>query len=408
MSMNQHLNGLNGSAPARRRSPIAAVRLLAGAGLLIMAGCRPQGAPPPQMAPEVAFVSVRPERVALTAELPGRTSAFRVADIRPQVNGIIQRRLFEEGAEVEAGQVLYQIDPAMYEAALQSAQAALARAEAAAQAVKLRAERYGQLIGEKAISRQDYDDAVAGVRQAEAEVMYARAAVETARIHLEYTRVTAPIGGRIGKSSVTDGALVTAFQPLALATIQQLDPMYVDVPQSATERLRLEQLFQNGQLNPDATARDAVRLILADGRPYPQDGRLQFQDVSVDPATGTVNLRAVFPNPERALLPGMFVRATLTEAVSDQALLVPQPSVQRTPKGEPYVLLVGDDEKVQMRPITAGRTIGNQWLVLSGLNPGDRVIVEGMQRARPGAPVKAVPLDAAPAPAAPAVPAARE
>lgn len=267
MSMNQHLNGLNGSAPARRRSPIAAVRLLAGAGLLIMAGCRPQGAPPPQMAPEVAFVSVRPERVALTAELPGRTSAFRVADIRPQVNGIIQRRLFEEGAEVEAGQVLYQIDPAMYEAALQSAQAALARAEAAAQAVKLRAERYGQLIGEKAISRQDYDDAVAGVRQAEAEVMYARAAVETARIHLEYTRVTAPIGGRIGKSSVTDGALVTAFQPLALATIQQLDPMYVDVPQSATERLRLEQLFQNGQLNPDATARDAVRLILAHSRP---------------------------------------------------------------------------------------------------------------------------------------------
>lgn len=372
----------------------AAVALLAAAGVLMSNGCKPQGGPPPSTIPEVAFVSVRPEHVKLTTELPGRTSAFLIADIRPQVNGLIQRRLFEEGAEVEADQVLYQIDPATYEAALHSAEAALARAEAAAHAVKLRAERYGQLIEERAISRQDYDDALAGVRQAEAEVMYARAAVETARIHLDYTQVTAPIGGRIGRSSVTDGALVTAFQPVALATIQQLDPMYVDVPQSTTDRIR----------NRDASGQDTVKLVLADGRPYPLDGRLQFQDVSVDPATGTVNLRAVFPNPDRVLLPGMFVRAIITEEVDAQAILVPQTSVQRTPKGEAYVLLVSAEDKVEIRPIVTDRTVGNRWRVTSGLQPGDRVIVEGLQRARPGVSVKAVPLDGPPAAAAPAGP----
>ncbi|MBP7274737.1 MAG: efflux RND transporter periplasmic adaptor subunit [Kiritimatiellae bacterium] len=366
--------------------------VLAAAGAVMLSSCKPQGGPPPAMTPEVAFIAVQPEPVTLTTELPGRTSAFLVADIRPQVNGIIEKRLFEEGAEVDAGQVLYQIDPATYEAALGSAEAALARAEAAAQAVKLRAERYGQLIEEKAISRQDYDDALAGVQQANAEVMYARAAVQTARIHLDYTKVTAPIGGRIGRSSVTDGALVTAFQPMALATIQQLDPMYVDVPQPTAERIR----------KPDGPGREVVKLILADGRPYPLEGQLQFQDVSVDPSTGTVNLRAVFPNPDRVLLPGMFVRAIITDEADAQAILVPQTCVQRTPKGDAYVLVVNAEERVQIQPVVIDRTVGNQWRVTSGLQPGDRVVVGGLQRPRPGVPVKAAPLNGPPAADAPA------
>jgi len=361
---------------------------------LLLAGCGKPKGPPQGQVPEVAVIIVQPERVSITAELAGRASAFLVAEVRPQVSGIIQKRLFNEGGDVKAGDLLYQIDPAFYEAAYAGAKATLARAEANLLPVRLKAERYKDLVAIEAVSRQNYDDIAAALKQSEAELEIARAAMETARINLAYTGITAPISGRIGKSSVTIGALATAYQPMALATIQQLDPVYVDVPQSTAELLRLRQRMADGRLTHDGKNQKKVKLIMEDGTPYSLEGTLQFQDVTVDPTTGSVILRAVFPNPESVLLPGMFVRAAITEGVQEQAILVPQQGVARTSKGEATVLVVDAEDKVQQRILALDRAIGDKWLVSSGLNPGDRVIVEGVQKVRPGVSVKAVLFDA--------------
>jgi len=386
----------------RRRTGIIAIFGML-AGLLGLAGCSNSDAVPkkPGMPPEVGIIVIKPQKVTLTTELPGRTSAYLVAEVRPQVGGIIQKRLFTEGGYVKAGDVLYQIEPASYQAAYNSAKAALARVEANLIPARLKAERYQELVKINAVSQQDCDDAVAALKLAEADVEAGRSALETARINLAYTKVTAPISGRIGRSSVTGGALVTASQPVALATIQQLSTMYVDVTQSSTELLRLRHSFASGLLKRDQAGRAKVRLILEDGSEYPLTGTLKFSEATVDPSTGSVTMRAVFPNPEQILLPGMFVRAVLEEAVSEDAILVPQRGVTRNPAGNAMVMVVGNDDKVEARVIKVVRTVGDNWLVGDGINPGDRVILEGLQKARPGTTVKAVPFgsntEAAPA-----------
>jgi membrane fusion protein (multidrug efflux system) len=336
-------------------------------------------------------VQARP--AAITVELPGRTSPYMVADVRPQINGIILKRFFEEGGDVKADAVLYQIDPAMYQAALDSAQAELAKAEAHLRPLLTRAERYKELVAIKAVSQQDYDDIKSNCEQAKADIEVCKAAVETRRINLEYTRIKAPAAGRIGRSLVTVGALVTANQPATLATIQQLDPIYVDVPQSTAELLRLKRRLGEGSINHDTANQNRVKLILEDGREYPAEGALQFRDVSVDPTTGSVIIRMVFPNPDGVLLPGMFVRAVVKEGVSEKAILIPQQAVSRDPKGNPTALTVNASGKVEQRMLTLDRAIGDQWLVSTGLAVGDRLIVEGMQKVRPGAEVKAASME---------------
>jgi membrane fusion protein (multidrug efflux system) len=369
------------------------VMLAALLGGFLLGGCDGRSqAPPPPAAPEVATVTASTQRVVLTTELPGRTSAYRVAEIRPQVNGLILKRLFTEGADVKAGEVLYQIDPAPFQAALRNAEAALVRAQASLPALQSRADRFKEALVDKAVSRQDYDDASSALRQAEADVQYWTATVETARINLAYAHIVSPISGRIGRSSVTDGAIVTAYQPVPLATIQQLDPIYVDVPQSTRDLLRLRDRLKAKSLNRDGTDQNEVQLILEDGVPYPLKGTLQFRDVSVDPTTGSVIVRAVFPNPDGVLLPGMFVRGVAKEGVNEQAILIPQQAVSRDPKGNPVALVVDDTSKVGQRMLSLDRAIGDRWLVSAGLSPGDRVIVEGSQKVRPGATVKAVPF----------------
>lgn len=372
---------------------LAVIGMLAGS--LVAAGCGKQNAAAgkaPAMVPEVGVIVVQPQRVALTTELAGRTSAHLVAEVRPQVGGIIQNRLFTEGADVKAGEVLYQIDPASYQAACNSAKAALAKAEANLVPARLKAERYQELVTINAVSQQDYDDASAALKQAEADVEAGKAALETARINLAYTKVTAPISGRIGRSSVTNGALVTASQPAALATIQQLSSMYVDVTQSSAELLRLKQNLASGLLKSNGPAQARVKLLLEDGSPYPLPGTLKFSEVTVDQSTGSITLRAIFPNPKQTLLPGMFVRAILEEGISEQAILVPQRGVTRNPAGNAMVMVVGAEEKVEPRIIKVVRTVGDSWLVSEGLKAGDRVILEGLQKARPGTPVRAVPF----------------
>jgi len=334
---------------------------------------------PREMTPEVAVVTTEFETVVMTTELPGRTSAWLVAEVRPQISGIIQKRLFQEGAAVQEGQALFQIDPALFEAAL-------ARAEANLTTLELKAGRLRELLEDKAVSQQDYDDVTAALKQARAEA-------QTARINLKYTTITAPISGRIGKSGVTVGALVTAHQPAALATIQQLDPMYVDVTQSTADIQRLRRLFQSGELNPNNAGQKKVRLFIDDGTEYAVKGTLQFRDVSVDPSTGSVILRIVFPNPREILLPGMFVRAILQEGINDRAIVIPQQAVSRNPKGDPYVLIVDEQNKAQIRQITLDREIGSSWLVSSGLSPGEKIIVEGMLRVTPGIEVRTVPFE---------------
>lgn len=348
-----------------------------------------QQAPPP---PEVATINVTQQQVTLTTELPGRTSPYLIAEIRPQVSGLIQKRLFEEGSDVKAGDVLYQIDAAPFQVALDNAQAALIRAEANLPALQVRADRFKELLVDRAVSQQSYDDAAAALKQAQADIQFYKTTVETARINLNYTRITSPISGRIGKSSVTDGAIVTAYQAIPLAVVQQLDPIYVDVPQSTTEMLRLRQRLEQGELTHGKTNMKAVQLIMEDGSTYPQEGTLQFRDVSVDPTTGSVMLRMVFPNPNKVLLPSMFVRTIVKEGVDDKAILVPQQAVSRDPKGNPLILIVDAEGKVQQRMITLDRAIDDKWLVTSCLAVGDRIIVEGTQRVRPGSPVKAVPF----------------
>ena len=359
---------------------------------LISGGCDRQKAQSPPPIAEVSVVTLKLQRVMLTTELPGRTSAYLIAEVRPQVGGIIQKRLFTEGSDVKEGEVLYQIDPAVYQATYNSAKAALAKAEANLIPIRLKAGRYAELVKINAVSQQDYDDASAALKQAEADVEAGKAAVETARINLAYTRVTAPISGRIGRSSVTNGALVTASQPAALATIQQLSPIYVDVTQSSAELLRLQQNLASGLLKSNSSAQARVRLLLEDGSPYPLPGTLKFSEVTVDQSTGSITLRAIFPNPKHTLLPGMFVRAILEEGVNEHAILVPQQGVTRNPAGNAMVMVVGSEEKVEPRVIKVVRTVGDNWLVSEGLKAGDRVILEGLQKARPGMPVKAVPF----------------
>jgi membrane fusion protein (multidrug efflux system) len=373
------------------------VALTALASLLLVGGCQngPGRQTAPVPVPEVATVKVSMESVALNTELPGRTSAYLNAEIRPQVNGIIQKRLFTEGSNVRAGQVLYQIDPAPFQANLDNAKAAVAKAEANLAAIRSRAERFKELLPEKAVSQQDYDDAAAALKQTEADIEYWKAMVQTARINLGYTRITAPISGRIGKSSVTEGALVTAQQPTPLSTIQQLDTVYVDVPQSTTELLRLKRSLEGGRLNQGGANQKKVKLFLEDGSEYPLAGTLQFRDVTVDPTTASVILRVVFPNPKGVLLPGMFVRALVREGIKEKAILIPQQAVSRDPKGNPLALVVDARDKVSQRMLTLDRAIGDKWLVNTGLESGDRVIVEGMQKVRPGASVKVVPFEAA-------------
>jgi len=361
-------------------------------GVFLLPGCNRRQQDPPRPVPRVSTVTVHTQKVTLTTVLPGRTSAFRVAEIRPQISGLILKRLFTEGTDVKEGQVLYQIDPAPFQAALDNAKAALAKAEASLPAIKLRAERYRQLLADKAVSQQNYDDAESALKQVQAEIEYWKAQVETARINLGYTSITAPISGRIGRSSVTEGAIVTAYQPVPLATIQQLDPIYVDVPQSTAELLRLKRRLERGTLHQDRAKQKKVKLIMEDGTEYPLEGAFSFRDVSVDPTTGSVILRMVFPNPKSVLLPKMFVRAIITEGIKRDAILVPQQAVNRTPKGLPYVLIVGKEGKVERKMLELDRAIGNKWLVVSGLNPGDQVIVEGLQFVRPGMPVKATPF----------------
>lgn len=368
----------------------ATVILIAGL-LLSSCGDRKSGGPPPP--PEVAVVTIQTKPVATTTELAGRTSAYLIAEVRPQVVGIILKRHFTEGANVQAGQVLFQIDPAIYQAALDNAKASLARSEAYLSTIQLKASRLKELLAEKAVSQQDYDDAAAAWKQTQADIQYGKATVELARINLKHTTITAPISGRIGRSSVTEGALVTAHQPFPMATIQQLDPMFVDVTQSSAEILRLRRLLQEGRLDYSGKNLQGVKLFLEDGTEYSLKGTLQFQDVTVDPTTGSVILRMVFPNPRGVLLPGMFVRTVIQEGLRKNAILIPQQAVSRDPKGNPLTLIVDAKGVVQQRPLVLDRAIGDAWLVSSGLAPGERVIVEGMLKVKPGIPVKAVPFD---------------
>ncbi len=341
--------------------------------------------------PEVSVITIQSQKVELTTELSGRVAASLTAEVRPQVNGIVLKRLFTEGADVKEGDVLYQIDPATYQAVLDGAQAALASAEANLAPVKLKAERYEELKESEAVSVQDYDEAIAALKLAEAEILSAKAALESARINLAYTKVTAPISGRIGRSAVTTGALVTANQAAPLATIVKLDPVYVDVTQSSTDMLRLRKALDSGLLSSGAKQAE-VTLTLDDQSQYPQNGVLKFSEAFVDEATGTVTLRTQFPNPKLTLLPGMFVRARLTDGVRDNAILVPQRGVSRNPAGDATVMTVSDQNIAEMKVIKADRTVGSSWLVNEGLKPGDKVILEGLQKARPGTPVKEVPF----------------
>ena len=397
----------------RRQTTIILAVVAAMIGLFGFWGCKDrhgrQGAPAgTQPIPEVAVMTVEPQQIVLTTELPGRTATYRIAEIRPQVNGLIQKRLFEEGAYVKVGDVLYQIDPAPLQAALDSAKAALRRSEANLPAIKAREERFKKLLAEKVVSQQDYDDVAAALRQYEADTQYWQSMRKGTQINMEYTKVRAPISGRIGRSSVTEGAIVTAYQPVSLATIQQLDPIYVDLQQSTTELLRLQRRIGEGQLNKDGSSQQKVKLIMPDGAQYPLEGTLQFRDVTVAPGTDSVTLRVVFPNPEGVLLPGMFVRALVIEGVNEQAILIPQQAVSRDPKGNPVALIVDAEDHVQPRPLTMDRAIGDQWLVTGGIKQGDRVIVEGILKVRPGAKVKvASPTAAKPVNGAPTTPQAK-
>ncbi|ROR06903.1 efflux RND transporter periplasmic adaptor subunit [Erwinia sp. JUb26] len=370
----------------RGLTPLAAVLMLSGS--LVLAGCdnKEQQQAGQQQAPEVGIVTLKSAPLKITTDLPGRTSSFRIAEVRPQVSGIILKRNFVEGSDIKAGESLYQIDPATYKAAWDSAKGDLAQAQANAQIASLTVKRYKPLLGTKYISQQDYDQAVATQSQTAAAVQAAQAAVESARINLAYTKVTSPISGRIGKSSVTEGALVTSGQTTALATVQQLDPIYVDVTQSSEDFIRLRNELNAGTLQ-QTDGKAEVKLLMQNGSEYAQKGTLEFSDVTVDETTGSITLRAVFPNQDHSLLPGMFVRARLDEGTNPNALLVPQQGVTRTPTGQATAMVVGADNKVEVRNLTADQAIGDKWLVTGGLKEGDKVIITGLQRVKPGAAV---------------------
>jgi membrane fusion protein, multidrug efflux system len=340
--------------------------------------------PPPSLPPKVGVVTLRPRSVTVTTDLPGRTVAYRIAEVRPQVSGVILRRLFTEGGEVKAGQQLYQIDPAPFQASLESAQASLAHAQAAVTAAKLLAQRYEPLAEAHAVSEQDYANSVAADAQAAADVASAKAALDTARINLAYTRVLSPIAGRTGRSSVTEGALVDANQAAALVVVQQLDPIYVDVTQASTLLLRLRRALASGQLRRIGDTQAQTTLTLEDDTPYDQTGKLQFAEVTVQPTTGSVTLRAVFPNPQEVLLPGMFVHERIEDGVNETGLLIPQRAVTHDQRGDATTIVVGPDDTISMHVIKTERAIGDQWLVTDGVTAGDRVVVEGLQRIPPG------------------------
>ncbi|AVF35551.1 efflux RND transporter periplasmic adaptor subunit [Rahnella sikkimica] len=375
----------------RGLTPLAVVLMLSGS--LALTGCNDkdaqQGAP---QAPQVGVVTLKTEPLNVTTELPGRTASFRIAEVRPQVGGIILKRNFVEGSEIKAGTSLYQIDPATYQAAYDSAKGDLVKAQANAQISRLTVTRYKPLLGTNYISKQDYDTAVATAAQADAAVVSAKAAVETARINLAYTKVTSPISGRIGISSVTEGALVSTGQTTAMATVQQLDPIYVDVTQSSNDFLRLKEELADGSLK-QVNGKAQVKLLLDNGKEYSQAGTLEFSDVTVDETTGSITLRAIFPNPQGSLLPGMFVRARLDEGVNNNALLVPQQGITRNPRGDATAMIVGADNKVELRTVTTTQAIGDKWVVTDGLKSGDKIIVTGLQKIKPGVPVTAQEVD---------------
>ncbi|MCE0814825.1 efflux RND transporter periplasmic adaptor subunit [Buttiauxella sp. S04-F03] len=356
-----------------------------------LTGCNDKGDEKAAMpTPQVNVFTVKAAPLAVTTELPGRTDAFRVAEVRPQVSGIILKRNFVEGSDIVAGNSLYQIDSATYQAAWNSAQGSLAKAKAAANIAHLTVKRYVPLLGTNYISKQEYDQAVANAQQADAEVKAAQAEVENARINLAYTKVTSPIDGRIGKSNVTEGALVTNGQASSLATVQQLDPIYVDVTQSSTDFMQLKQAVEKGSLQK-ANGKTTVQLLMEDGQPYPLNGDLEFSDVTVDQTTGSITLRAVFPNPQHQLLPGMYVRAKIDEGIQPEAILVPQQGVTRNPRGDATVMVVDENNKAVVREVVAPQAIGDKWLVTKGVKPGDKIIVSGLQRVRPGVAVQIVP-----------------
>ena len=370
--------------------------------LIALTGCdgKPSGAanaaPAPPPPAQVTVVTLRHQAAPVTTVLPGRTTAFRVAEVRPQVGGVLRERLFTEGEEASAGEPLFRIDPAPFQAALETAEASLARAEASAHSAELTVNRYRPLVRARAVSQQDLDLAEAALRQAQADVASAQAAVDTARINLGYTVVNSPIAGRTGRSSVTVGALVTASQSAPLVTVTQLDPIHVDMTQPSAALLRQRRDVADGVLRRDAADRAAAVLILEDGTEYARRGEIQFSEVIVDQGTGSVTLRAVFPNPDGLLMPGMFVRARVEEGTIDQALLVPQQAVMRTPRGEPMAYVVNGEGVVEQRVLKTSRAIGTDWLVTDGLAAGDRVVTEGVLRIRPGARVEASEAPARP------------
>ncbi|KKK53199.1 hypothetical protein LCGC14_3097180, partial [marine sediment metagenome] len=334
----------------------------------------------------VGVITLKSQSLTLTKELPGRVTASQVAEIRPQVNGIIQSRLFTQGAEVKKGQALYQIDPATFEAQVATSRAAITKAQASIANAKAKSERYSELLAIKAVSQQDYDEADANYKGAQADLLTAQAQLKTAQINLNYSKVLSPISGQIGKSNVTAGALVSANQATTLATVTQLDPIYVDLTQSSSELTRLKKAIANGELDKDLAIHSEVELKMEDGSVYQHKGTLQFSEVTVDPSTGSVTLRAEFPNPEKLLLPGMYVRAVIVEGVKTNAILAPQRGVSRNTKGEPTAMVVSKENTVEARVLKTDRTVGANWLVTSGLNDGDQLIVEGLQKIAPGAP----------------------
>jgi membrane fusion protein, multidrug efflux system len=376
-----------------KRISISLLGTAAVSAALVACSSKPTAAQQPVA--EVGVVTAEPQAVPVTTELPGRTNAFLVAQVRARVDGIVLRREFVEGSEVTAGQRLYKIDPAPYIAALNSAKATLARAQANLATQKALVVRYKVLVGANAVSKQDYDNAIAAQGQAAADVAAGKAAVDTAQINLGYTDVVAPVSGRVGISQVTPGAYVQAGDATLMATVQQLDPMYVDLTQSSLDGLKLRQALQSGRLKRAGGNGAKVELVLEDGRSYGDTGQLQFSDVTVDQSTGSVTLRALFPNRDRVLLPGMFVRARIEEGVNEHAYLIPQIGVQHDQKGQPTSLVVNAQDKVEVRTLITDGTRGNDWIVESGLNPGDRVIVQGVEKVRPDEQVHTTPAQVA-------------
>ena len=383
---------MSASRPSMRNTPLILSVLMI---LVLLAACSDKpaagaGAPPP---PEVGVVTIAPTRLALTTELPGRLEASRVAQVRARVPGIVLKRTFEEGSNVRAGEVLFRIDPAPLQATFSSTQAVVAKAQANLAQATLKVQRYKPLVESNAISKQEYDDALTAQQQTVADLATAKASRQNASLNLGYATVTAPIAGRIGRAQVTEGALVGQGEATPLATVQQVDPIYVNLTQSSTDVLRLRRALSSGKLQGAGQNAARVTLVTEDGQVYPQAGTLLFTDLAVDESSGAITLRAEFPNPARLLLPGMYVRARLEQAVNEAALTVPQQAVQRTTDGG-SVMVVGADDKVAARPVKADTAQGNLWIITAGLSPGDRVIVDGLQKAKPGATVKAVPWTA--------------